>query len=162
MCLRVDPKFFQAQFNLAIAYRAVRRRPEAHGGAGCARAIAGDDATRQRVDALLARLDRCPAGRRRGRSSRLRRGGADLHDDVEAIFRSALRFVGCEARPHRLAERADHARVVLRDFPMDGMPPMVRDKFIDAHPQRRARREHGNQTHGRRTIELVDTRLAAA
>ena len=58
--LAVDPKFFQAQFNLAIAYRAAGDDAKALAALERARDIAGDDATRQRVNELLAHLKGAP------------------------------------------------------------------------------------------------------
>lgn len=54
--LAADPKYFQAQFNLAIAYRAGGDDEAAMKALARAREVAGDDATRQRVDELLAHL----------------------------------------------------------------------------------------------------------
>ena len=142
-CSRVDPKFFQAQFNLAIAYRA-----------------AGDDAPRRWRRCERAREHRRPTTRRASASTRCcaapstaaprqpraraapaaaTAAGGDLHGDVEAIFR-AHPIVGPEARPHRLAERR-RARVLLREFPMDGHAADGAREVHRPHPHRRARQQ---------------------
>jgi lipopolysaccharide biosynthesis regulator YciM len=147
--LTVDPTFFQAQFNLAIAYRAMGDEAKARAALVRARDIAADDATRARVDALLARLGEQPpavAGEASAEGS--------LRGDVEAVFR-AHPIVG--SRLERVDWPGDErARVVLRDFPMDGMPPMVRGKFIDrirsGVRESKARRQRAAPM----TIELVD------
>lgn len=124
--LKVDPNFFQAQFNLAIAYRAAGDDAKALAALTRARDIAGDDATRQRVDALLARLKGEPS---QAAAAAPAASAGSLRADVEAIFRSHP-IVG--PKLDRIDWPGDdHARVMLRDFPMDGMPPMVRSKFTD-------------------------------
>jgi tetratricopeptide (TPR) repeat protein len=125
--LAVDPNFFQAQFNLAIAYRAAGDEAKALAALERARDIAGDDATRQRVNDLLARVkgESPPSGEAQPGEAAV--GG--LRGEIEAIFR-AHPIVG--PKLDRIDWPSDdHVQVVLRDFPMDGMPPMVRDKFID-------------------------------
>ena len=120
--LAVDPKFFQAQFNLAIAYRAAGDDAQALAAMERAREVATDDATRKRVDELLAHLKGAPAEAAAAPS-----GG--LRAEVEQIFRGHP-IVG--PKIDRIDWPSDdRVRVVLRDFPMDGMPPMVRDKFTE-------------------------------
>jgi tetratricopeptide (TPR) repeat protein len=124
--LAVDPKFFQAQFNLAIAYRAAGDNDKALAALQRARDVAEDDATRQRVDTLLARLkgEPAPAGGEVAAAA-----GGDPRGDIEAIFRSHP-IVG--PKLDRIDWPSDdRVRVVLREFPMDSMPPMVRAKFTD-------------------------------
>jgi hypothetical protein len=125
--LAVDPNFFQAQFNLAIAYRAAGDEANAVAALQRARDIAGDDATRQRVNELLSRVkgEAAPAGEAQPGSA----AAGGLRGEIEAIFR-AHPIVG--PKLDRIDWPSDdHVQVVLREFPMDGMPPMVRDKFID-------------------------------
>jgi cytochrome c-type biogenesis protein CcmH/NrfG len=150
--LKIDPNFFQAQFNLAIAYRAAGDDAKALAALTRARDIAGDDATRQRVDTLLARLKGQPAPA--GEGGEVPAAAGSLRTDVEAIFRSHP-IVG--PKLDRIDWTTDdHARVILRDFPMDGMPPMVRSKFTDrirsGVRDSKARHESGGPV----TIELVD------
>ena len=150
--LAVDPKFFQAQFNLAIAYRAAGDEAKALAALDRARDIAGDDDTRQRVDALLARLKGQPPAGAGGEEAAAAPG--DLHGDVEAIFRSHP-IVG--PKLDRIDwPSADRVRVVLRDFPMDGMPPMVRQKFIDRIRSGLRDSASRHQAAAPITVELVD------
>jgi tetratricopeptide (TPR) repeat protein len=155
--LAVDPNFFQAQFNLAIAYRAAGDDDKAMEALGKAREIAKDDATRDRVDALLARLKDAPAAGAPAGAPAAEPPQAvagNMRGDVEGIFRSHP-IVG--PKLDRIDWQDDeHVRVMLRDFPMDGMPPMVRTKFTD----RIRNGVRDNKTKYRRsttlTIELVD------
>ena len=80
--------------------------------------------------------------------------GGGLHPDVEAIFRS---HPIVSPKLDRIDwPSADRARVLLREFPMDGMPPMVREKFTErirtGIRDSRARNQVGTPV----TVELVD------
>lgn len=147
--LRADPQFFQAQFNLAIAYRAKGEDALAVAALRRAREIAPDDDTRQRVDQLVAHVSGGPPpGADTGA------GGGDLHGAVEAIFRSHP-IVG--SRIDRIEWTGDDAaRVLLRQFPMSGMPPAVREKFLDRLRSgvRQAKSDH--QVTAAVSVELVD------
>jgi len=124
--LQEDPTFFQAQFNLAIAYRAAGQTDLALAALQRAREVANDDESRRQVDMLLERVGGAPAA---GAAAQPAGGSApgDAKTSIEAVFRSHP-IVG--PRLERVDwENERTARVVLRDFPMDGMPPMVRDKF---------------------------------
>ena len=95
--LRADPTFFQAQFNLAIAYRAKGEAELALAALRRARKLATDDETRQRVDGLLAHVagqGGAPAAANAGGAQAAANGGGDLHSAVEAS--DALR--GFESR----------------------------------------------------------------
>jgi cytochrome c-type biogenesis protein CcmH/NrfG len=154
--LRADPTFFQAQFNLAIAYRAKGEDALALAALRRARELATDDETRQRVDGLLAHIagqgGGAPAAANAGVAPGAG-GGGDLHGAVEAIFR-AHPIAG--SRVDRIEWTGDDARVLLREFPMASMPPMVRQKFIDRirGGVRQAKTDH--QVTAAVTIELVD------
>jgi cytochrome c-type biogenesis protein CcmH/NrfG len=146
--LAVDPKFFQAQFNLAIAYRAAGDDAQALAAMERAREVADDDATRKRVDDLLARLKGAPAEAAGAPS------GGGLRADVEQIFRGHP-IVG--AKIDRIEWPSDErVRVVLREFPMDGMPPMVREKFTERIRTGLRDSAARNQVAAGPTAELVD------
>ncbi|HSP98439.1 MAG TPA: tetratricopeptide repeat protein [Candidatus Dormibacteraeota bacterium] len=155
--LRTDPKFFQAQFNLAIAYRAKGEDELAVAALRRAREIAPDDDTRQRVDQLVAHVSGGgpPPGAAPGADDGSGNGGGgDLHGAVEAIFRSHP-IVG--SRIDRIDWTGDDAaKVLLREFPMASMPPMVRQKFLDRirGGLRQAKSDH--QVTDVVTVELVD------
>lgn len=121
--LRTDPNYFQAQFNLAIAYRSKGDDALALAALRRAREIAGDDETRQRVDQLLAHVSGEQA------AASVPGKDANLHTAVEAVFRSHP-IAG--SRIDRIDWAGDQAaRVVLRGFPMASMPPPVREKFVE-------------------------------
>lgn len=149
--LAIDPKYFQAQFNLAIAYRAAGDDAKALAALTRARDIADDDATRQRVDALLARLKGEPAPAPGGQQAA---GGGDMRSDVEAIFR--MHPIAGPKLDRIDWASDDRARVLLREFPMDGMPPMVRTKFTDRIRSGVRDSKTRHQSAAPITIELVD------
>jgi Flp pilus assembly protein TadD len=120
--LQEDPTFFQAQFNLAIAYRAAGQNELALAALNRAREVAPDDDARGRVDAILNTAGHAGPAAAAGEPE------GTLRDAVEAVFRSHP-IVG----PRIDAIRWDsdqRATVTLREFPMEGMPPMVREKFV--------------------------------
>lgn len=122
--LQEDPTFFQAQFNLAIAYRASGQNDLALAALHRAREVAPDDEARTRVDTILNTAGHAEPGAAGGGGET----GGTLRDAVEAVFRSHP-IVG----PRIDAIRWDsdqQATVTLREFPMEGMPPMVREKFV--------------------------------
>ncbi len=119
--LQEDPTFFQAQFNLAIAYRAAGRTDLALAALHRAVELAPDDQARERVRHLLARVD-ANAGDSAGAGPR-----GTLRQAVEAVFRSHP-IVGPRIDAIQWSSETA-AKVVLREFPMAGMPPMVREKF---------------------------------
>jgi len=149
--LAVDPKFFQAQFNLAIAYRSAGEDAKALAAMEHARELAEDDATRQRVDALLARLKGAPEA---APGAAPASGAGGLRADVEAIFR--LHPIVGPKLDRVDWPSDDRARIVLREFPMEGMPPMVREKFTERIRTglRDSRSRH--QSSATLTVELVD------
>ncbi len=144
-----NPTFFQAQFNLAIAHRAAGDMPKAIAALRQARDIAADDATRQRVDQLLARLSSDQA------APPPPTGGADFKADVESVFRSHP-IVGPKID---LIEwpTARTAKVVLRQFPMDTMPDDMRERFIARLGSGLREKKGRHQITDTLRIELVDS-----
>jgi len=153
--LKADPKFFQAQFNLAIAYRAAGEDEKALGALRHARDLAEDDATRKRVDELLARLTGEPVPAAAAQAAPpAAAGGGGIRADVESIFRSHP-ITG--PKLERVDWPDDHtAKVVLRQFPMEGMPPFVRQKFVDHIREELKDKKAQDKVDGSIQIELVD------
>jgi len=122
--LQQDPTFFQAQFNLAIAYRAAGKNDLALAALNRSRDVAPDEDSRKRVEAVLARVGggAAPSAPDAGSAT------GSLRKSVEAVFRSHP-IVGPRIDSIRWSSD-QRAKVVLREFPMAGMPPMVREKFV--------------------------------
>jgi Flp pilus assembly protein TadD len=154
--LKADPEFFQAQFNLAIAYRAAGQDEKALDALRHARDLAGDDATRKRVDELLARLtgEPPPEAAAQAAPPAGAAGGGGIRADVESIFRSHP-ITG--PKLERIDWPDDQtAKVVLRQFPMEGMPPFVRQKFVDHIRQELKDKKARDQVKGPIHVDLVD------
>jgi Flp pilus assembly protein TadD len=148
--LATDPKFFQAQFNLAIAYRQSGDTAKALDALRKSQEMAPDEETKKRVQDLLSRIGapsapaEAPAG---GGATTLRAG-------VEAIFRSHP-IVG--PKLDRIEWPEDNsAKVILRDFPMDGMPPQMRERFVDRIRSGLRDQKKSHSVDGSLRVELVD------
>ncbi len=144
--LQEDPTFFQAQFNLAIAYRAAAQTDLALAALQRAKEVAPDDESRQRVGALLARVEG-------GEGAEAAPQGT-LRDAIEAVFRSHP-IVGPRIDAFRW-ESDQKAQVSLREFPMQGMPPMVREKFVERLTSGIRESKNRFQATDRIAIDIVD------
>jgi tetratricopeptide (TPR) repeat protein len=158
--LKDDPSFFQAQFNLGIAYRAAGDSDRALKELQRAREIATDDVTRGRVDQLLAHLTGQPEGAAPGAAPGAPSGApaaqvTGVQAEIEKIFRTHP-IVG--AKLDRIEWTDDRtAKVLLRQFPMDGMPAEIRKQFTDRIQSKIKESKERNQVTDTVRIELVDS-----
>jgi len=133
--LQTDPSFFQAEFNLAIAYRAMNQTDKALAALEKSRTLAPDDKTRTQVEQLLARVKGEPAGPPVGAppaaaaAASAEPAGGTFETDAEAIFRQNP-IMGPKVQRVEWAG-SDNAKVYLKDFPMDQMPPEMLTMFTD-------------------------------
>lgn len=164
--LRVDPMLFQAQVGLGFGYASTGEPAKALEALQRARGLATDDATRKQVDDILARVGApvqpaaaagaagaAPAGAGGGAGPAAGDGG--YRPGVEAVFRTHP-IVG--PKLDRIDWVDDHKlQVVLREFPMDQMPPFAKEKFTDRIKTglRDNKAKHGIA--GSVTVELVDS-----
>lgn len=157
--LEDDPSFFQAQFNLGIAYRAAGDSDRALKELRRAREVASDDATRGRVDQLLAHLSGQPIAAAPGAPPAAGVAPAapvtGVQAEIENIFRSHP-IVG--PKLDRIQWSDDRtAKVLLRQFPMDGMPEEIRRQFTDRIQNKVKESKDRNQVDDTIRIELVDS-----
>jgi tetratricopeptide (TPR) repeat protein len=155
--LEDDPSFFQARFNLGIAYRAVGDSERALEELQRAREVATDDLTRGRVDQLLAHLAGRPAGAEPAGAAPAAPAApaTGVQAEIEKIFRTHP-IVG--AKLDRIEWSDDQtAKVLLRQFPMDGMPPDIRKQFTDRIQSKIQESKDRNQITEPIRIELVDS-----
>lgn len=117
--LAKNPDFFQAHFNLGIAYREKADFARARTSLERARALTDDERIRARVDRVLAQL--------RGGSPQTRPRTA-FQRAVEQIFHSHDIMGSKVARIEWPAPAG--AKVYLQNFPIQGMPPDVRERFL--------------------------------
>ena len=138
------PSFVQAHYNLAVTYHQQGDDAGALGELRSARNVATEDAVRGQIDEMIARLSGDKAGG----------GSSPFQTAVEHAFRNHP-IVGSKIVRFEWSS-ATVGSVRLRDFPMQGMPEMVRTKFLD-HLQGQlasAKRESG--VAGTGELALVD------
>jgi cytochrome c-type biogenesis protein CcmH/NrfG len=170
--LKADPAFFQAQFNLAIAYRSMGQTDKAVAALDKARTLATDDKTRNQVDQLAARLKGQPPPGHPGVAQPgvgqeapapapappVVAAGAppagSFQADAEAIFRQN-QVLGPKVQRIEWPG-PESAKVYLRGFPMDQMPPEMRSMFTDRMKGRIKEQKEAHQIASTTHFELVD------
>ncbi len=126
------PDFFAGYFNLGIAYQQMRKSAEAKAALEKAIALAPDDKSRGRARELLAKLSGATApvngstGLASGAPSAS--GAGSFESAIEQMVR-AVPFAGPKVKSVEWTSRS-RARVMMKDFPMDQMPPFARAKFL--------------------------------
>jgi tetratricopeptide (TPR) repeat protein len=156
--LEDDPSFFQAQFNLGIAYRAAGDSDRALKELHRAREVATDDVTRGRVDQLLAHLAGQPPGAGPGAAPAAPAPAGEvsgIQAEIEKIFRTHP-IVGAKLNSIEWSDERT-AKVVLRQFPMDGMPADIRKQFTDRIQSKIKESKDRNQVTETVRVELVDS-----
>jgi tetratricopeptide (TPR) repeat protein len=145
-----NPTFFQAYFNLGIAYGEQGNKEKAAQALTRARELTTNQEIRQRVDQVLAQIAPgvhpasaptsegaglsagpsagLPAGLPAGLSAGLSANLSPFQRAVEELFRSH-EIMG--PRVSRIEwSSPTQGKAYLRDFPMSGMPPEVRERFV--------------------------------
>ena len=131
-------------------------RPGAETEFKAARQLATDEVVRKRIDETLAGLtgQPAPAIATDGQSGR-----SHFQSAVEEAFRGhpimGPRIVRFEW------SSAVAGRVVVANFPMDGMPPEVREKFTARLSEQIRQAEHDNPVDGRPAITIADATSGA-
>lgn len=120
--LAADPMLFQAQVGLGFALAASGEPAAAMDALRKARGLATDDASRRQVDDLIARIT-AP------RESAAKEAGADFKTGVESIFRTH-QIVGPKVDRIEWPDEST-VEVVLREFPVEAMPPFARDRLTE-------------------------------
>ena len=120
--IKQNPAFLQAHYNLAVTYHGQGNDTGALAELGVARGLATEDGVRKQIDDMIASLKGQPAGEPAGDAKRSPFQGA-----VEEAFRAHPIMGGRIVRFQWTAPTT--GRVLVRNFPMEGMPPEVRDKF---------------------------------
>ena len=118
--IAANPDFFQAHFNLGIAYREKADFAQARQSLERARALTDDERIRDRVDHVLAQLNGGAPPQAQPRTA--------FQQAVEQLFHSHDIMGPKVARIEWSAPAG--ARVYLQNFPIQGMPPDVRNRFL--------------------------------
>ena len=136
--IKQTPSFLQAHYNLAITYHQQGKDAEALAELGTARGLATEDSVRRQIDEMIASLGGAvPPAAGAGAPAVAGAGApaaapAATRTDFQRSVEEALR-----AHPimgQRIAgfewTGAGAGRVLVRNFPMENMPPEVREKFL--------------------------------
>jgi len=129
------PKFFEAYFNLGVAYAEQEDKPTARSYFLKARELAPDDRTRSEIDQMLATV----GGVEGGETAVAAQAGAagSASGESAATFKGAFeRMVRAlpiaGAKVHAVQWTGDdQARMLMDNFPMDQMPPFAAKRFLD-------------------------------
>ena len=155
--LKRDPKFIQAHVNLGVTKHQQGDDKGALASLTTARDLATDEEMRKRIDSMIAGLGVAPAGGGTATASApapAGKGGSPFQSAVESAFKMhpimGPRIVGFEWTG------PGAGRVLVADFPMDNMPPAMRDKFTTrlGDTLRTARTE--NPIDGPVSVEIAD------
>jgi len=129
-----NPEFLQAHYNLAVTYAQMGRSEEAIARLEKARPLATEERVGRQIDDMIARLRSGAATPPAGAAAPATApaaGAPTPTSPFQATVEKELRahpILG--PRVVRIEWTAPGAgRVVVRSFPMDGMPPPVREKF---------------------------------
>jgi tetratricopeptide (TPR) repeat protein len=129
--IRRNPSFLQAHYNLGVSYARAGDTDAALAELQTARGLATDDDVRRQIDEMIAHLkgQGAPPSGDGSPGARPQTGGdrSPFQGAVEEAFRGhpimGPRIVRFEW------SGPGTGRVLVQDFPMEGMPPEVRSKF---------------------------------
>jgi len=150
--LAKDPKFYQAHYNLGIAYAQQGAMPKTLEALGRAKELAPDDAIRKQIQATIDRVSGSPGSTSPAGAAP---GGPRT---LQAIVEDALRthpIVGPKIVKFEWSSPTA-GQLRLREFPMDGMPEMVRTKFLDRLKGQLADAKRQANAAGAAKLDLVD------
>jgi tetratricopeptide (TPR) repeat protein len=124
------PNFFQAYFNMGIAYAQENKQSDATASLNTALKLAPDDNTKSQVRELLAKINGAPAPAPGGASAAAASSSppGSFHGAIEQMVRG-LPIAGPKVGSVQWASDTK-ARVMFDNFPMDQMPPFAKDKFM--------------------------------
>ncbi|HXW83433.1 MAG TPA: tetratricopeptide repeat protein [Candidatus Binataceae bacterium] len=132
--LKAKPDFFQAYYNMGVAYAQAGQTPQALESLNHAMKLAPDDAARNQVNQLIAKVngsgsETASAGAGAGNSAGATAPPATtFHGEVEQNVR-ALPFAGPKVSAVQWPTDL-RATVLMDHFPMDQMPPFAKQKFL--------------------------------
>jgi tetratricopeptide (TPR) repeat protein len=155
------PDFFQAYFNLGIAYQEKGETDKAKEFLVKARALTNDTAIQERIDQVLAQFSGggavSPAATPAAQARATQPASTNLspfQQAVEQLFR-AHEIMG--PRLSRIEwSAATKARVLFQNFPMSGMPPEVRERFLGRLRTQVTAAKTANNVNDIVQLELID------
>ena len=157
--LEQNPSFFQAQFNLAIAYQTAGETDKVIPALEKARTMAKDDQTRSQVDQVMARVKGLPPPPAAAEAEKPAAAPVVAPDTfqggMEAIFRQHP-VLGPKVERIEWSA-AESAKVYLRDFPMEQMPPEMVNTFTDRLKSQIKEQKDAHKVTAAARVELVDS-----
>lgn len=158
--LTKDPKFYQAHYNLGIAYAQRGDKEKALAALKKASQYAPDDATRKQIDSMLDHATQPGGGTvpaTTGETAAPAAGGfqATIENDLRSHPIVGPKIVKFDWP----SETAGQVR--LRDFPMQAMPEMIKQKFLDRLKTDLAEAKKKSAASGEAKLELVDDKSGA-
>ena len=138
------PSFVQAHYNLAVTYHQRGDDTGALAELRSARGVATEDAVRNQIDEMIARLSGDKAG---GASS-------PFQSAVERAFRNHP-IVGPKIVRFEWSGPAA-GRVLVENFPMEAMPQAVREKFTTHMGEELRSAQSANHVEGPVRVEIAD------
>lgn len=138
--LEAHPKFFEANFNLGIAYSQMNNAAGARASFEQALKLAPDDAARNRVNEMLAELNgvegaapgSVASAAAPGAQTNVASSAASATTTFKGAFEQMLRdlpIAGPKVQSVRWISETS-ARVMMDNFPMEQMPPFAATKFM--------------------------------
>ncbi|HUO04364.1 MAG TPA: tetratricopeptide repeat protein [Candidatus Binataceae bacterium] len=150
------PDFFQAYYNMGIAYAQENQPDLAVSTLNKAITLAPDDTIRAQVKDLLAKLTSppSPTGAEQPAAQAAASPASDFNGEMESMVRG-LPIAGQRIDTVQWPEKL-HGKVILKDFPMDQMPPFAKDKFVADIKSRIDTAKKDHQVSDKVQIDLVD------
>ena len=133
--LQRDPKFLQAHYNLGVTYHQLGKDADALEELKTARGLADDENVRKQIDDLIAQVGGTPPADAGSSGTKAPEATAAAVSEGATPFQAAVER---SLRGHQIVgpkitrfewSGPGTGRVLVANFPMDAMPPMVRDKF---------------------------------
>jgi hypothetical protein len=158
--LKKNPSFFQAEFNMAIAYRQLGDNDKMMAALDKARGMAPDDASRNQVDQLLARAKGLPPPaapppvQEAAAPAAPAAAAGTFQADAETVFRGNP-ILGPKVQRIEWSG-PDTAKVYLHDFPMDQMGDSMRAMFGDRMRERIKEKKQAHNVTAQASFQLID------
>jgi tetratricopeptide (TPR) repeat protein len=152
-----NPDFLQAHYNLAVAYHRQGKKTEALAELNIARTLATDEAVRGQIDEMIVALQgQAPgAGTATGTAAAPPAGKPQpFQAAVEEAFRGSP-IMGPRIVRFEWSGPAA-GRVMVANFPMEGMPPAVREKFAARLAQELKTAQTTHHVEGPVRMEIAD------
>ena len=150
--LEQQPNFFQAHFNLGIAYQEKGLPGEALTSLQKAKALTDNANIQTRIDQILTQFTNGTAASRTALTTSS--SAPPFQQAVESLFRTHEMMAPKIVRIDWPSQT--EAQVFFRNFPMAGMPKMVREGFRKKLRSQITDAQQKNGVSGHVTVELVD------